>query len=832
MTTEDYIDLSWDIEASNLLNKETIDYCDSPFKLKDSFIMHCIVVEVHQTGEIIAFYDGDFIPLDGRVFEGDGEFTTTLEDYEPIEYTHKKLSEFKPFIKKTKIRKVIAHNQINYDLLACKLYYDMDYTVEEDTWCEKEVTFEDTLVTSKCLNPDRFGGHSLDNLGKIVGLKKIEFRKKIPQEKRFLKFDADMLYYCIRDVKVNTKVFHFLEAEKEGWEWDDPIALEKAVMEIITRQEHRGFKFDAELAEECIKELDQLMQDRMDKVNPILPPKPATKAFMKDFTPPAKQRKQNGEPTSYIQKFADKIGAELVLEDDGFLVGLSFQGQQYDIPIARDPLVTEQKATIDDSTHIKNWLVGLGWNPSEYKDKDLTTKIKKVGSNNFKIKRTKEEYEEAVEKYVIQTLNSNFLEDRCEHLRCKPQDLRKVLLSKKIGRSVKVLTNPNFTVGQDKDICPDLERFSEKFPYVKDVVEYLTYKHRRNTILGGGLDWEDGEEAEKGYLAYVREDGRIPTPADPCGAATSRFKHRVVANVPRPSSLYGSKLREQFGVEKGDIQLGFDFDSLEAKIEAHYCWKYEGGEKEYCKSLTLEKPNDVHSKTAQKISAIIRELFERTPAKAVKYGCTYGATPPKVGKIIGKPESVGLKVYNAFWEAAFPLKHLKDRLTNYWKGKGGKKFIKGIDGRKIPTRSEHALLNSLFQSAGVICAKRTMVIHDRKLKECGLLVDFFKDDWKNASFCQQLIAYHDEEQLELHNTEVKFEEFDTKEEANAFKKLVEKQQGKTWSDVQEVEGKFKVGFHEAGQLVVDSVAEASEYYNLNVPLTAGYMFGKSWKDCH
>jgi hypothetical protein len=113
-------------------------------------------------------------------------------------------------------------------------------------------------------------------------------------------------------------------------------------------------------------------------------------------------------------------------------------------------------------------------------------------------------------------------------------------------------------------------------------------------------------------------------------------------------------------------------------------------------------------------------------------------------------------VYNGFWEAAFPLKDLKEALKRYWETVGVKKFILGIDGRKVPTRSAHAILNSLFQSAGVICAKRAMVIHDKLLRERGLLVDFFKDDWKNKSFCQQMIAYHDESQLEVTQDLVQF----------------------------------------------------------------------------
>ena len=122
--------------------------------------------------------------------------------------------------------------------------------------------------------------------------------------------------------------------------------------------------------------------------------------------------------------------------------------------------------------------------------------------------------------------------------------------------------------------------------------------------------------------------------------------------------------------------------------------------------------------------------------------CSYGAQAPKVAKTIGCDITIGQLIFDGFWEAAKPLALLKEAVTKYWETTGKKTFVLGIDKRKIPTRSKHALVNSLFQSAGVICAKRAMVIHDRKLKDHGLLVDFFKDDWKNKQFCQQLIAYH------------------------------------------------------------------------------------------
>lgn len=818
------IDITWDRETTGLLDETAIDYTTSPYSLRDSFKTNCIVVEEHQTGNIIAFYDGPKYILDGRRFEEKGVHGTyILENYIPQEYEHRQLKEFKNYVKTTNIRKVIAHNQINFDLLVGKLEEDMDFTVEPDTWCGKDIEFEDTLVLSKTLNPDRFGGHSLDKLSEKVSIQKIEFRKHMHVDVRFLEFAADELYYCIYDVKANTQVYYYLDKERQGWDWSDAISLEKSVAELITRQTHRGFKFDKEMAEKNVRELDALMEERRVRVTPMLPKRPATKGFMKDFTPPARQFKQDRTVAADLVKFAEKIGAELVLSEANEPLNLIFQGKSYEIPLARDPLVIEMDATIDDTTHIKEWLCGLGWQPQEYKEKDLSTDTKKI-------KLTKEKLEASIDRYVAQTLASNFCDDRCDHLDTTKQKLKAQLLKRaEAGRAIKVLTNPSFTVGQDKEMDPGLTVIAEKFPFVRDVVEYLTYKHRRNSILGGGMDWDEDEEPEKGFIASVRQDGRIPTPADTCGAATSRMKHKLVANIARVTSLYGEPMRAMFCVEDDFFQIGYDFDSLEAKQESSYCWKYEEDPKGYCTSLLQDKPFDVHTMMAKKISALIGREFKRSPAKNVKYGATYGAQAKKVAKTIGSDLKTGQTVFDAFWEAAAPLAQLKTRLSKYWENQGGKKFILGIDGRKVPTRSAHAILNSLLQSAGVICAKRAMVIHDRKLKAEGLAVDFFRDDWNKKLFCQQLIAYHDEAQLEVRKELVKFKTFETQEEAQTFKNA----QSEIWSDIKDSpKGGVYVGYCRAGELAAQAVKEAGDYYKLNVDLTAGYMIHKNWAGCH
>lgn len=834
------VDIVHDAESTGLLDEKTVDYTTSPWTLRDTWKMHVIAVQEFPSGRLLAFYDGPTIVLDGRehIWNVDGNEYRLEAGYEPLEYLHFPLHKFKPYVEKRKIRTATAHNGIGFDLLAYKVDLGIEYTIgdtpEQDTWGGKHVYHNDTLVQSKCQNPDRFGGHSLLALSKLAGDQiKQDFRKHLPPDERFKHFAPDMLWYNLWDVKSNKSVKTYLDKEADDHPWLEPIQLEKCTADIVTQQSHRGFHFNMKRAEANILELDQLMEERRLKVEPVLPPKKATKGYMKDFTPPKRQFKKDGSTAADLEKFIDKIGATRITDpDSGWLLAIDFDGKQWPVPLDTDtPLRTEAVATLNDTTHIKEWLVSLGWSPSEYKEKDLTVKTNKI-------KLTEEEYEAAVDRYVLQTLNSPFCEDRCEFLETTPKGLRAKLLARgKGGRRMQVRTNPSFTVGQDKEMCRGLAVLSDKFPFAKDVVEYLTYKHRRNSILGGGAEWDEDEEPEKGYLASVRSDGRIPTPADSCGAATSRMKHRVVANIPRVTSLYGGNMREQFEADpEMCYQIGYDFASLEAREEGHYCWDYEKpnaeGVREYVASLLLEKPHDVHTRTAELISKILGRMFARGDAKAVKYGCTYGAQAAKVAKTIGADLATGQIVFDAFWLAALPLSKLKEALQKHWE-KNGKKFIKTIDGRKVPTRAAHAILNSLFQSAGVICAKRTMVIWMRKLREAGLSVDFWTEDWKNKSWATQMIAYHDEAQIEVTKDLVKFKRFPTKEECNAFRDSQRQETGMIWSEAQEApKGGFFVAYSLPGQLVVEAVAETTEYYKMKVPLSADYVVGKNWKDCH
>lgn len=812
-----------DIEATNLLNHESIDYTSSPYKLKDDFKIHCASMEDIETGKEYNFDPSNIDLLPELMDKADG---------------------------------FCFHNGIGYDYLAIRLYWGLDaYTIspdvgQRDVWNGKEKDIEDSLCLSKALNPDRYGGHSIDSYGKRFKFEKIDWRaraialglitKSCPKGAEFREYHPEMLTYCTRDKDVGKKTWLACKEEWGSWDWEPAYKLEKRVAENINRQEHRGFYFYQDRAEAAVIDLDSKMSEISKNIEPLIPEKPITKTAAKEFMFPAKAFKNDGSVSATMEKWLVKRPEAVPdFNEENLLVGVTWLGQywkkmpkteNFDGGFPKGSVKKTLPATMADSSHIKEWLMDLGWRPSSYKEKDLTVKLAKIGGKNYKQKRTKEEWVKAVNTYVNQTLNSNYCTDRCDHLKVDSKNLKTKLLNHDLKKPLKVLTNPDILVGADKELCPGFEFVKGGFTGAESIAKWFTYRHRRNSILGGGVDWENiEEEAEKGYLSdgRIAVDGRIPTPADTMGAGSYRFTHRRVANIPRSSSLYGKELRALFGCDPSMLELGSDFNSMEAVLEGIYVYKYRGGP-EYAQSLTRKKPNDFHTKFSKELTEMLGRTISRDTAKGgVKYGLTYGSQAERLAKSTGWTLSEAKRVYNLFWSRAEPLKLLQEKLTKYWETTGKRSFILGLDGRKIPTRAKHALLNNLFQSAGAICAKRQMVIFDQMLIDEGLSVDFFKDDWKNKIYVQQMIYYHDELQVEMHRSLAQFKVFDTEDEANSFKV-----QGKELGNVVKANGKYVVAYSIIGEMVMESAKLMSEHFKLPVELSMDYVVAKDWAGCH
>ena len=761
------MEIVFDIEATGLLDTGSIEYKKYPFKLKPTFQVHCIVAkDLSNKGMIYNF-------------------------------TPENLWDFPHFFKKA--TKVVGHNIIDYDLMVVELFFGLKFDVDPFTIDGKEVEVCDTLVLSKLLNPDRLGGHGLAAWGERLSFYKDDFGKHTD----WSEYSERMRSYCVQDVHLNHKVYaHLMLQEWRNWNWKEAFWLEQTCRHYITVQSHFGFQFDSTLATWCVGDLTQKMEDIEKKIEPLLPSKKMTKGSAKEFTPPKIQVKKNGDLSAHMQNFVAKHSLECKQDEYGDWVLIGY-GKRWTLPMGQEPILDTEPMKLADQDAIKQYLMSQGWEPTAWKEKDLTINTKKQ-------KLSDEKYQIAVDRYIDQTVNGEYFSARIDHLKINAGELRRKLTDHNRKRPLRVLSTPSFTLGQEKKICSNLVALGTKFEWVADLVAWLTYRHRKNSIQSDkGTGWLNEDR--------ILDDGRISTPADTLGTNTFRYTHKGVANVPRSTSTYGGYMRALFGVPADQYQIGSDAAGLEARVEAHFTRQFEGGE-DYAQALISEKPNDIHTVNAAKMGV------DREVAKQLKYATTYGAQVKKIAKMLGVSPEEAEKIFKDFWAASLPLEILKEHVATYWKTKGHKVFIRGIDGRKLMTRSEHSLLNVLFQSTGAIVMKRQMVMYMRKLRDRNMYSNPFRESEILAS---QMMHYHDECQWQVSPKLIDMYTFDTKEEAKSFEI-----EGKVLSNVKERGGVYKRGWSEVGQVFSETMAEAGRYYNFRVALAADYDIGANWSETH
>lgn len=787
-----------DIESNDLLSN-MLDYSDLPYKLNREARLWCIVVRDLDSGEVVKLSSesGDSITKD--------QLKTALYG----------------------VTEIIAHNGIKFDFIALKLFSVLDYEVgylgQDDLIFGQPVKITDTLIRSRLFNPDRFGGHGLGAWGNRLGEFKDDFRKKSievglikpsdPKGSEFKQYSDIMLEYCEQDTRVTELVHKELEAEFLSYRgWAKPEKLENKLADLAVRRETYGFSFNKDAAIDCLNDLAEKMEALENNVNPRLPPKPMGKTAIKAFTPPKVQLKKDMSLASSIIKFAEKHGAEI--QGNMFI----YKDRFLEIPFS-DPIETHEVATISDLDHVKMYLIDLGWNPSEWKVRDLTKDTKK--QNLPYNKRV-----ETLDRWLEQTFEGGkYTKHRLKELGFgEDKDVIRYKLIKQLAENkpVRVPTSPCVRVGIEKELCPNLVKLGDKVAFANDFTLYLTYKHRKSSIAGGDIEDMDFDDdtPNTGFLSMYREvDGRIPTPAIEIGASTNRYRHIGVCNIARASSIYGKEMRSLFGSGKGMYQLGFDFSSLEARIQGHYILRFDG--EELAEQLLAPKPNDIHTINAQKLG------ISRDQAKSVSYMLMYGGSKHRAKTMLNISLSEAEALVKGYWDAVKPLSDLRDAVVPAWQ-KRDKQFVVGLDGRKIMTRSQHSLLNALFQSGGVICAKYATVFIYQLLEEQGLRCNPFTD--KTIDMCG-MIEYHDECQLAVNPKLIKLKTFDTE---NEYKEFISSWNGEQLgSETTLKSGKICIALpNVVSRAISEAIKMAEKETCLKVALGMEWVVANNWYNCH
>ncbi len=242
------------------------------------------------------------------------------------------------------------------------------------------------------------------------------------------------------------------------------------------------------------------------------------------------------------------------------------------------------------------------------------------------------------------------------------------------------------------------------------IKEYLMIQKRIGQVAEGDNAW----------LRMIAPDGRIHGSINPNGAVTGRATHSFpnIGQVPAGRATYGKECRSSFGAEHNQrdgkpdpwIQVGVDASGLELRCLGHFMSPYDNGE--YCDVILN---GDIHTKNQEAAG-----LPTRDNAKTFIYGFLYGAGAAKIGQIVNGTAEDGKRLIKSFLEQTPAIANLREAIQSTlikdskWVGGEQKvtwkrRWIRGLDGRKVHVRSPHAALNTLLQSAGALICKAWVV---------------------------------------------------------------------------------------------------------------------------
>jgi hypothetical protein len=491
-----------------------------------------------------------------------------------------------------------------------------------------------------------------------------------------------------------------------------------------------GIGFNKERAEGLLVRIEGEMLEIEQTIEPQLPARPLNKGELDKYRLPAKPFKKDGSLSSSMINWMERLGAKLHTERDVLLEGNVYPIKGGELTITTGPM---RLANQDD---LKNFLMSEGWVPTLF----------------------------------------NFKRDE----RGKPA---------RDERGNIILTTPKLQ--ENGRLCPNLEGMAGDM--VRPVVRWLSLRNRKSVIEG----WLGNERLEY--------DGRLSAGASGY-TPTFRKKHSTVVNLPKADNkvIYGTEVRSLFYTPRpGYVLVGYDASGLEARVEAHYTMDYPGG-KEYAHELI---DGDIHLKTAERIFSEMVLPYKNDPdygkehhvvkvwrgnaKNRIKYPLTYGAQAKKIASVNGVSIDKAQEWVDGFWETAKPLAIFRDRLTQHWE-QNDKKWIRGLDKRRIMTRMKHALVNSAQQSAGAIIFQYATLFMHKWLD--GLVVDsdnVLAYNFKSR-FVYPVAEMHDEALWEV-----------PEELADEFRELGEK-----------------------------SLSEAGKYLKVKVPILGEGKVGDTWADCH
>jgi DNA polymerase I-like protein with 3'-5' exonuclease and polymerase domains len=739
----------YDVETNGLLPEQTEpEYCMDR--------VHCLAVKCLDTGRKASFVNEDFWPLSAEDVEALAEMGHN--DVGP-------LSDGIAILEKADY--ITGHNIIAFDEKAIRLHKPSyaHRAVISDTLVMSRMVYADIkeadfrMVAKGRLEGRYIGQHGLEAWGQRLGLHKGDYKKAREAELKQSHKDAglppptdkelhqyvwgqwnvSMHDYMVLDTDVN----HLLWEKIQEFDWSsEAIQMEHEIHALMVQQETNGFPFNTEKA----KHLEEHLNGRYDDLS-------------------AHAVAEIGRWYRPDKKHVDKPVPENGENDNRRVWGdLTFPKRT-------------AKAHKGNQKHIDS---------GDYSRLRADTM---EGCPFVKVE--------------LKEFNPNSrpqIEDRLRTLYgWEPQDFTEKGAAK-----------------VDDDILREL---SSEIPLAETLAELFFYKKRIGQVSDG----------KNGWLKLVRPDGAIHGRVNVGGTVSGRATHAApnVSQVPGVNPVefkdkskgeqylkrfeqasdhigqplivdstwkerkgewsilmrgreggYGWDCRELFTVRPGYKLVGSDLSGIEFRCLGNLTAPFDGGE-----IIDVVLNGDIHQQNADLAS------ISRSVAKRLLYAAMYGGGDAKLGSIVepfspeNRQRTVG-KQLRAKLMAAMPslAQAIKEIKKEKRRGRG---TIRGLDGRRLYVRSDHAALNLRLQSDGALIAKKWLLIIDDL---------FYQEGWDHHVDAEYAMCSwsHDETQIAVRED------------------LADR----------------------AAELMENAAPMAGEYFNFQCPVAAESKVGMSWAETH
>ncbi len=758
----------------NYSDIEAVGFWDDVHSLEDIHTI-CSVVEDPETKEevVLVFHDRPdlcgsevFDPYDKKTYTIPSRAGTLLEGFR---YWYQ--------VGQSKEGFLSVHNCYGYDrpitekvLPKCVIPKDK----WEDTFIQSKIQYFDRPIPKGAKSP-----HGLQAYALRMGIHK-------PEITDFTEMDAFMLHRVIEDCRTQKYTSDYLKTEREGLkdrigiDFTEAYKMEADYAITCQKQEVYGALIDKPHVERCVDTWDVRLNSLEASIEPMLPP-----------TVKPQGQKVTRKELAIALGYADNIVRQI--EEPTELVNRS--GEQIEVKIKPYYKPSTNYHTTKKTNQYSGFHIAYGFSPVYVKKNDLTKWIKE---NHLDTKP--KDWDISKEVAETKLLNAN----TCSYFDLEPEDTNviagaftrvkfnpskltqhEIVKGELIKAGVKVAEEWNLSrdldgqinkadfdtvVSYPKKAAPENQmhlrikrgealvtspKFSERdLEQVEgelghEIKEYNTTMHRRR-FFSNPKDPEN-----KGLLAAVRADGRIPCGVNNSSTGTLRSSHRVWVNAPSESALYGKEVRQSIICPEGKILVSHDQNSAQLSIAAYYANNYDYfkavcfgqetklddkgddilhpdtgkpwyiGESGHCTNMQafgLVAPSEVEKAIITQDPTLIKSIgLRRKKSKSATFGVIFGCSGKKLATMLGISEKEGNASKSKFLEEIGldrPIAILDRMCDKNSRGRGG--YIELPFGYHAYCSSPHARFNYLDQGTESACQKWAELYFDRESQRLGL----------------------------------------------------------------------------------------------------------------